>query len=155
MRALRTAFALFLVALAVFFAYRLWKGTNSAGNAPRTVLPFGWSSTVGMVGGLTSGLFGVGGGVIAVPALTAWFGVSQAAAQGLALALVSPGAVIATFTYAAAGQVDWHTGIPLALGGMASISWGVALAHRLAERRLRLMFCGLLLATALLMLWHR
>jgi len=47
--------------------------------------------------------------------------------------------------YAEAGQVDWLVGLPLALGGIASISAGVAFASRLPERRMRLAFCGLLL----------
>lgn len=150
--ALRTAFALFLVALTAFFAWRLLRGRATRA---RVVLARPWAIVVGMLGGLTSGLFGVGGGVIAAPALTGLFGVTQAAAQGFSLALVSPGALVALGTYAAADLVDWHTGIPLALGGILSIPWGVALAHRLPERKLRLLFCGLLLTTALLMLQSR
>ena len=42
-------------------------------------------------------------------------------------------------------------GLPLALGGMAAISAGVAFATRLPERRMRLAFCGLLLLTAVLL----
>ena len=57
----------------------------------------------------------------------------------------------AQFTYAAAGQVEWFVGIPLALGGTAAISAGVALARGLPERPLRLGFCGLLLIAAMLL----
>ena len=72
-------------------------------------------------------------------------------AQGLALALVSPSAFIELLAYAGAGQVDWVIGLPLALGGMAAISAGVAFASRLPERRMRLAFCALLLLTAVLL----
>ncbi|AMO99372.1 sulfite exporter TauE/SafE family protein [Collimonas arenae] len=72
---------------------------------------------------------------------------TQTAAQGMALALVSPGAVIALGTFAYAGHVDWHIGIPLAIGGIFSVSTGVALAHHLPERKLRLSF-----STALILL---
>jgi uncharacterized membrane protein YfcA len=72
-------------------------------------------------------------------------------AQGLALALVSPSALLALVAYAGAGQVDWLVGLPLALGGIAAITVGVAFASRLPERRARLAFCGLLLITALLL----
>ena len=75
----------------------------------------------------------------------------QLEAQGLALALVSPSAFIALLAYAGAGQVNWFVGLPLALGGMAAISAGVAFASRLPERRARLAFCALLLLTALLL----
>jgi len=86
--------------------------------------------------------------------LTAFFGLRQAEAQGLALALVCPGTMVALVAYAEAGQVDWRLGIPLALGGIAAISTGVTLANRLPERRLRLGFCGLLLVTAALLAVH-
>jgi uncharacterized membrane protein YfcA len=90
--------------------------------------------------------------VVAAPALVGLFGMRQAAAQGLALALVTPGAVVALMTYAQAGHVDWTSGIPLSLGGMLTISWGVALAHRMPERRLRAAFAVCLIVTAVIML---
>jgi hypothetical protein len=80
--------------------------------------------------------------------LTAFFGLRQLEAQGLALALVSPSAFIALLAYAGAGQVDWVVGLPLALGGIVAISAGVAFASRLPERRMRLAFCALLVLTA-------
>src|SRR5207248_1801284 len=106
---------------------------------------------VGALGGIVSGFFGVGGAFIAPPLLTAFYGVRQVEAQGLGLALVTPAGLIALFTYAEAGQVDWPVGIPLGLGGIAAISAGVAIAGRLPERRMRLAFCGLLLITSVLL----
>jgi uncharacterized membrane protein YfcA len=145
---LRLAFAIFLAGLAAVVAYRTWRG---AGMAARPPLAWGWTAAVGLFGGVVSGFFGVGGAFVAPPLLTAFFGVRQVEAQGLALALVSPSVVVALFTYAAAGQVEWFVGIPLALGGTAAISAGVALARGLPERPLRLGFCGLLLITAMLL----
>ena len=75
----------------------------------------------------------------------------QLEAQGLALALVSPSALLALLAYAGAGEVDWLVGLPLALGDIAAISVGVKFASRLPERRMRLAFCGLLLLTAVLL----
>jgi uncharacterized membrane protein YfcA len=99
-------------------------------------------------------LFGVGGATIAPPALTTFFGVNQMAAQGLALALVAPGTVIALLTYAHAGEVNWGMGIPLAIGGLTAVSAGVKAAHLLPEKALRLLFCGLLVCTAAVLLLH-
>jgi uncharacterized protein len=87
----------------------------------------------------------------AAAAVTTFFGLRQLEAQGLALALVSPSALIALLAYAEAGRVDWVVGLPLALGGIAAISAGVSFASRLPERRMRLAFCGLLLITAVLL----
>ena len=100
---------------------------------------------------MVSGFFGVGGAFIAPPLLTTVFELRQLEAQGLALALVSPSALLALLAYAGAGQVDWLVGLPLALGGLAAISAGVAFASRLPEKRMRLAFCAILLLTAVLL----
>lgn len=148
---LRVAFAGFLVVLSAIVAYRT---RRAAGSSSRPPLAWGWSAGLGVAGGVVSGLFGVGGAFIVPPVLTALFGLRQAEAQGLALALVCPGTIVALLTYGAAGQVDWQIGVPLALGGIAAISVGVAAAHRLPERPLRYAFCGLLTVTAGLLTLH-
>jgi hypothetical protein len=145
---LRLAFAVFLATTAGTVAYRTWLGAR-VGRGRR--LAWGWVTIVGVIGGVVSGFFGVGGAFIAPPLLTTFFGLGQLEAQGLALALVSPSALLALVAYAEAGQVDWFVGLPLALGGIAAISAGVAFASRLPERRMRLAFCGLLLLTAVLL----
>ena len=149
---LRLCFAGFLVLLAAIITWRTWR--VGAGPPRQPPLAWGWSAGVGVAGGVVSGLFGVGGAVIAPPVLTAFFGVRQVEAQGLALALVCPGTFVALLTYAHAGQVDWGLGVPLAIGGIAAIPIGVAAAHRLPERRLRLAFCGMLAVTAGLLALH-
>jgi len=136
--------------LALYFLWRLMPGRAVTQQQAR--LSSRWIPAVGVVGGAFSGFFSVGGGVVAAPALVGLFGMRQAAAQGLALALVTPGAVVALMTYAQAGHVDWTSGIPLSLGGMLTISWGVALAHRMPERRLRAAFAVCLIVTAVIML---
>ena len=150
---LRLGFAGFLAAIALLVGARLLFG--EAHGRAWAALGWGWTSAIGIIGGLTSGFFGVGGAIVAPPLLTGFFGLSQAAAQGLALALVAPSTVAALATYAAAGAVHWRVGIPLAIGGIASISAGVSLAYRLPDRVLQLLFCGLLLATAALLTRHR
>jgi uncharacterized membrane protein YfcA len=150
--ALRLAFAVFLAVMAVYLAFKVFKRQDS--KAPRPRLAWPWSALVGIAGGLLSGLFGIGGATIAPPALTELFGLNQTAAQGLALALITPGAFAALIVYARAGAVNWSLGVPLAIGGVAAISLGVAAAHKLQERSVRLMFCGMLMATALVLSAH-
>jgi hypothetical protein len=99
-----------------------------------------------------SGIFTVGGGLVVVPALVSLFGMPQTRAQGMALALVVPGALIALFAYSQGGNVSWAVGLPMALGGVLSVSWGVLLAHKLPAARLRQLFCLVLLGTAAAML---
>lgn len=145
-RTLRLAFAAFILVMA---AYMTWRAlANPPGRKP---LRWYWSAAVGAVGGALSGLFGVGGATVAPPLLVAFFGQRQAAAQGLALALVAPGSIVALLAYAAAGNVVWPTGLALAAGGLLTVTAGVALAHRVPERAMRLWFCALLAATAVIL----
>ena len=147
---LRMGFALFLIVLASYFMWQLrTRDAAAATPVPRRFLPL-----VGVLSGGMSGLFSVGGGLVAVPALVSLFGMTQTQAQGIALALVIPGSLVALFTSAHAGHVSWTVGIPLAVGGLVSVSWGVALAHRFSPARLRLTFCAVLAATALVMLFQ-
>jgi uncharacterized membrane protein YfcA len=142
---LRVAFALFLIALATYFSWQLRTRSDAP---PRTAVSPRYLPVLGVMSGLMSGEFSVGGGLVVVPALVAFFRMTQTQAQGIAMALVIPAAVVALFTFGQAGHVDWHVGIPLALGGIASVSWGVALAHRIAQRTLRMLFCLVLFGTA-------
>src|SRR6201988_5313628 len=146
---LRLAFAIFLATIAATVAYHTWRGGMRVGVRPKRA--WGWITVVGLFGSAFSGFFGVGGAFVAPPLLTTFFGLRQLEAQGLALALVSPSALVALLVYAGAGEVDWLVGLPLALGVLAAISAGVAFASRLPERRMRLAFCGLLLLTAVLL----
>ena len=45
--------------------------------------------------------------------------------------------------------MDWSLGLPLAIGGLFTVSAGVALAHKLPEKRMRTAFAWMLAATAL------
>ncbi len=146
--AMRLAFVAFLLALALWNGLQLWLQPTAA--APKR-LPSAGLVLLGGGCGLLGGLFGVGGAVLATPILTLLFGLSQVVAQGLALALALPGTLVTLITYAGHGQVDWASGLPLALGGLLSISWGVRLAHRLPARRLRAWFALFLVGCALLL----
>lgn len=146
---MRLAFVGFLVALALYNLARLFMRIP----APSAQLrhPWPWLGVLGSAAGALGGMFGVGGAVLAVPVLTNLFGVGQLVAQGLSLALALPSTGVTLLTYALHDHVDWAMGIPLAVGGLLSISWGVRLAHALPERVLRGLFCGVLLLCAVLL----
>ncbi|GAC1574259.1 MAG: sulfite exporter TauE/SafE family protein [Candidatus Elarobacter sp.] len=151
---LRYGFAAFLGVLALYFAWRSLRRAPGAASQ-RTALAWGWTGIVGALGGVMSGLFSVGGAVFAVPFLSLAFGFSQTASQGMSLALVAPGTIVGIVTYALAGDVQWAIGIPMAFGGTFAVRYGVALAHRLPEQRLRLLFCVMLAATSLGLFFKR
>lgn len=147
-QSMRVGFVGFLVVLTLFNLIQMyWR----KGNADAQLRHSKWLWVLGVGSGVTAGMFGVGGGVIATPILTGVFGATQVVAQGLALALAAPATVITLTTYAFHGHVNWLMGIPLAIGGLASISWGVALAHSLPERLLRSLFCVFLVLCAIML----
>ncbi|HTS81314.1 MAG TPA: sulfite exporter TauE/SafE family protein [Myxococcaceae bacterium] len=135
---LRVAFGCFLLALAGFYGLRSRSGEPRID--PDARIPGRLAVSLGVLGGLTSGLFGVGGSLLTVPLMTTLRAMGQATAQGMGLALVAPGTVVNLLVYGRAGNVDWARGIALALGGVATMPLGVAIAHRLPERVLRVVF---------------
>jgi len=147
-RDLRALFSVFLIVL----AWRLLRGRREIASSglkaePKARVSDRFIPLVGVIGGSSMGLLGIGGGLLATPVLTSWFGQRQAVAQSLSLALVAPSAIIALSSYAQARQVDWGMGLPLAVSGMLTVSSGVALAQRLPEQRLRGAFAWMLLLT--------
>lgn len=143
---LRIAFAIFIAAIAITMAWRTFGPRRERSGH---VYPWQLAGVVGAIGGSLSGFFSVGGAVFAVPLMSSLFGLSQVAAQGMGLALVAPGTVVSIITYAAAHDIDWISGIALALGGALSVPYGVNLAKRLPERVLRGLFVVLMLASAM------
>lgn len=146
---MRMAFVAFLVALAAYNFSRVYFGPSAGGTELR--YPWPWLGALGSFAGLLGGLFGVGGAVLATPVLTSVFGTTQVVAQGLSLALAAPSTGVTLATYALHDHVDWALAVPLAVGGLLSISWGVKFAHALPERLLRALFAGFLLLCAVLL----
>jgi hypothetical protein len=105
-----------------------------------------------MVAGFLSGLFGVGGGILIVPALVLAMRMDQRLAHGTSLAAVLPIAVSSTLGYALEGEVDWPVAGLLALGAVGGAVLGTHVLHRLPQRALGLAFAGLLVATAIRLL---
>lgn len=146
---MRTMFSLFLLWLAVRMLRRKPPDVDALASTP---LHERWLPIVGLIGGSCMGLLGVGGGLLATPIFASWFGQRQTVAQSLSLALVAPSSIIALLAYSSAQRVDWSLGLPLAVGGLFTVSAGVALALRLPERRMRLAFAWMVLCTALWLL---
>lgn len=106
---------------------------------------------IGAGSGAAGGIFGVGGALVATPILTTVLGVGQFAAQGLALSLAVPSTSTTLLMYASHQQVDWSVGLPMAVGGLISVSWGVRWAHALPERLLQTLFCVFLAVCSVLL----
>lgn len=156
---LRRVYAVFVLGIALFYLTQVWR--QRQGRAKKQVTPGAerkpvqalWYIPIGCLGGLVGGIFGIGGAVVAVPLLTVLYRLSQSKAQALGLAMIIPGSVVALATYAQHGQADWLMGVPMALGSILLVPYGVQLAYRLPEARLKLTFgCMLLVIMVLLLL---
>jgi len=93
---------------------------------------------IGAVAGLLSGLLGIGGGVIMVPAFTELLYMPLKSAIATSLVCVGIFAVPATITHAFLGDVDWRLAALLTIGVVPGARVGASLTIRTAERRLRL-----------------
>ena len=108
---------------------------------------------VGLVAGFLSGLFGVGGGILIVPALVLLLGFTQRLAHGTSLAAVLPIAIASLTSYAVEDKVDWKVGALLAVGAVAGAVIGTHILHRLPHDTLAIIFAVLLVATAVRLLF--
>jgi uncharacterized protein len=108
---------------------------------------------IGVLAGTLSGLFGVGGGVLVVPALLL-LGVDQRRAAGTSVAAILPTAIVGAIGYAVTGHVDWVAGILLAIGAVIGAQFGSFLLARLPRRVLFWSFIALLILVAV-SLWAR
>jgi uncharacterized protein len=103
---------------------------------------------VGIVAGFLSGLFGVGGGILIVPALVLVLHFDQRLAHGTSLAAVLPIAFSSVISYATAGEIDWAVALFLAIGAVTGAVLGTHLLHRLPHDVLAGVFIVVLVATA-------
>ncbi|MCL6358512.1 MULTISPECIES: sulfite exporter TauE/SafE family protein [Pectobacterium] len=147
---LQNAFAIFLLVLAAYYMFQWYNKQRN--HSSDIVLSTKYLPLLGVASGFMSGIFTVGGGLVVVPVLVTLFAFAQTQAQGMALILVVPGALAALLSYSQAGNVDWSIGLPLALGGIFSVSWGVALAHKMPVAYLRGAFCLVLVGVGITML---
>jgi uncharacterized membrane protein YfcA len=107
---------------------------------------------IGVSAGILSGLVGVGGGIIIVPALVYFFGLDQKTAQGTSLAvLLPPTGILAFIQYYRAGHVDVKLAL-LVIGGVLLGGWfGGQYAMTLPQATLRKVFAVVMVIAALKM----
>ncbi len=142
---------LLMVATAALVAFTAWRMARSP-KEPESIVPAAvptdsehrgrgeqWKLVVTGVGaGTLSGLLGVGGGIVMVPAFSEWIGFSIKESVGTSLACVGVLAIPSTVTHTFLGDIDWAYAIPLSVAVIPGAWIGAQLAIRSSERRLRL-----------------
>lgn len=99
----------------------------------------------GVVGGILSGLFGIGGGTVLIPIFGLLLAFDQHKAQGTSLvALIPPTGLLAVIAYAKGGYVSWFTGILLVPGLFVGGLLGARIARRIEPKRMRQVFAILM-----------
>jgi uncharacterized membrane protein YfcA len=106
------------------------------------------AAVFGFAGGVTGGLLGVGGGVLFVPALVFFLGLSQLAGEATSLLAIVPVAILGAWRQHRYGNVRLPDGLTLGLLSVPGVLLGAALANALPERALKLGFAGLQLFLA-------
>ena len=99
---------------------------------------------IGLVSGITSGLFGVGGGVVMVPAMMFFMKLDIKTSVGTSLAVIIPTALMGSAKHYTQGNVNWPTALSLA--PMAIVGgWGGAwLTTQISSGSLKRIFGGFL-----------
>lgn len=114
--------------------------------------PVGWGLLflLGIFTGVLSGLLGIGGGLLMVPALTV-FGVPLVQATATSLVGVLLSSISGSLRNFSAGELNWRVSLALALFGIVTAQAGAWLGDRTPDAALSLAFAGLLLITIYLM----
>lgn len=103
----------------------------------------------GLAAGILGGFIGVGGGIIVVPALVVFLGLSQHTAQGTSLTMMLPPiAILAVMNYYKAGEVNFKYGIILALTFVVGGYLGSKLSLKLDPNKVKFIFGVFMLIVA-------
>ncbi len=103
---------------------------------------------IGTAGGLFSGLFGVGGGVVMVPLLVLWLGYETREATGTSLGAIAIIATTAVAVQGAYGNVHIEEGLLVGVPAVGGVLLGTWLQQRVPVRWLKLAFAVLLAGVA-------
>ncbi len=109
---------------------------------------------IGLFSGALSGMVGVGGGIIIVPALVYFLAFSQKEAQGTSLGiLLLPVGILGVIQYYKQGQVDWRVVLIVSLAFLAGNYFGSKLALTLPDKTLKKVFAIVLIFVAIKILF--
>lgn len=111
---------------------------------------------IGIVAGVAAGMFGIGGGLIIVPALVLLYKMSQHAAVGTSLgAILMPVGALAAWVYWKNGNLNVKYSLLIAAGLLVGGFVGAKLVEPVSDLTMRRMFGGFLLLVSIKMMWGR
>lgn len=101
-----------------------------------------------LIGGI-NGLFGGGGGMIAVPALTGIIKLSQKEAHATAILIILPVTAVSAAIYLFKGEVNFSLLVPCTIGVVAGGAVGAAAMNKISSPALCFIFAAVMLAAGL------
>lgn len=155
---LRRAFGVMAVAFGILMiADAVLRAVGGNAHLTATMNPAGVSLwvmalVIGAAAGVLSGLLGIGGGAVMVPAMTLLMGLSQHVAQGTSLLVIIPTAISGSITHFRMGNIRLNTAGWLSVGGVVGAVAGAFLALASPDQLLRLLFGAYLALTGVRML---
>ena len=111
---------------------------------------------IGVCAGVFAGMFGIGGGLIIVPALVFFFGMTQHSAVGTSLgAILLPVGAFGAYVYWKNGNLNVAYAAWIAAGLVLGAFLGAKLVQPVSDLTLRRMFGGFLILVAVRMIWGK
>ena len=108
---------------------------------------------LGITAGVFAGMFGVGGGILFVPALVA-LGLDQLEAQGTSLLAILPTVLAGSWSQRRYGNLRPRTALVVGVASIIGVEIGARIATELPESTLRRLFAVLLFAVAAQLVWR-
>jgi uncharacterized membrane protein YfcA len=106
------------------------------------------AALIALAGGLAGGLVGVGGGVLFVPALTIFLGLSQVEGESTSLLMIVLVALVGTARQNSYGNVNLRDAAVIGVLSPLGVLVGVIVANEVSQRLLELFFAALVLFVA-------
>jgi uncharacterized membrane protein YfcA len=150
-RLLRWIFVVFLAAVAARMFFLVPDRSADLEFGPATIAGL---LVLGLVTGVISGLLGIGGGVIVVPALMLLFGIGDLVAKGTSLLMIIPTSVTGTIANARRRNVDLRAAAVIGLFAIPASFGGVALAVLMPPALGSVLFALLLVYCTVQLAWN-
>ena len=111
---------------------------------------------LGLVAGMLSGLVGIGGGIVIVPALIYFMGYSQHQAQGTVLFMfLLPIGILGVFNYYQAGHIEWRTALIIGSTFVIGSYFGSKISIAIDQTTLKKVFGVIILLLSLKMIFGK
>ena len=107
---------------------------------------------IGFITGTANGLFGSGGGTIAVPAMVLLLGAEEHKAHATAISIILPLTILSVFFYVSNSHIDWLLTIKVISGGLVGGYVGAKLLGKCPTSLLRKLFGAFMILAGVRML---